>query len=245
MRISRLYIDTPLAANQTISINGEPFNYLANVLRLKTGATLSIFNGQGGEFCATISKLGKREAQLDIGDFENNTSESPLEITLVQGISRGERMDFTLQKATELGVTQIVPLFTERCTVNLKADRLEKRIKHWQGTVRSACEQSGRNSIPQIESAQYFDDYIQIKNKPKHSYLLLDPESPQSLTSITVPPTAITLLIGPEGGFSSRERELAFTNGYQGVQLGPRILRTETAAIAAISAMQILWGDLR
>ena len=245
MRISRLYIDTPLAANQTIDINGEPFNYLVNVLRLKKGATLSVFNGQGGEFHATISELGKREAQLDIGDFENITSESPLDITLVQGISRGERMDFTLQKATELGVTRIVPLFTERCTVNLKAERLEKRIKHWQGTVRSACEQSGRNNIPQIEPAKYFDDFIQNGNQLEHSCLLLDPESPQSLTSITVAPTAITLLIGPEGGFSSRERELAYANGYQGVQLGPRILRTETAAIAAISAMQILWGDLR
>ena len=245
MRISRLYIDTPLAANQTISINGEPFNYLANVLRLKTGAPLSVFNGQGGEFYATISKLGKREAQLDIGDFENNTSESSLEITLVQGISRGERMDFTLQKATELGVTRIVPLFTERCTVNLKGERLEKRIKHWQGTVRSACEQSGRNSIPQIEPAQYFDDYIQPNNKPGHSCLLLDPESLQSLTSITLAPKAISLLVGPEGGFSSRERELAYARGYHGVQLGPRILRTETAAIAAISAMQVLWGDLR
>lgn len=245
MRVSRLYIDIPLAANQIISISGEPLNYLANVLRLKVGAEVSIFNGQGGEFAATISELSKREAQLLLGDFQDNNNESPLEITLVQGISRGERMDFTLQKATELGITRIIPLFTERCTVNLKGERLEKRIKHWQGIVRSACEQSGRNSIPQMEPAQYFDEFIQNSNQPEHSYLLLDPESTQSLTAITTAPTAVTLLIGTEGGFSSRERKLAYANAYQGVQLGPRILRTETAAIAAISAMQVLWGDLR
>ncbi|MCK4743526.1 MAG: 16S rRNA (uracil(1498)-N(3))-methyltransferase [Sulfuriflexus sp.] len=245
MRISRLYIDMPLAANQSISISGEPLNYLANVLRLKVGAEVSIFNGKGGEFAATISELSKREAQLLLGDFQDNNNESSLDITLVQGISRGERMDFTLQKATELGVTKIIPLFTEHCTVSLKGERLEKRIKHWQGTVRSACEQSGRNKIPQIEPAQYFDTFIQNSHQSEHSCLLLDPKSTCSLTTITTTPTAVTLLIGPEGGFSSRERELAYANSYQGVQLGPRILRTETAAIAAISAMQILWGDLR
>ena len=245
MRISRLYIDTPLAANQTISINGEPLNYLANVLRLKAGAMLSVFNGQGGEFQASITELSKRQATILLGGFQDNDSESPLEITLVQGISRGERMDFTLQKATELGVKRIIPLFTERCTVNLKGERLDKRIKHWQGTVRSACEQSGRNTIPQIEPAQHFDDFIQSKEQSEHNCVLLDPESTHSLTSITTSPTTLSLLVGPEGGFSSRERELAYTNGYQGVQLGPRILRTETAAIAAISAIQVLWGDLQ
>jgi len=243
MRVSRLYLDTPLAANKIITISGEPLNYLANVLRLKVNAKLSVFNGQGGEFQATIGKLSKREAQLEIGDFQSNDYESPLNITLIQGISRGERMDFTLQKATELGVSRIIPIFTERCTVSLKGDRLEKRLRHWQGIVRSACEQSGRNSIPEISAPQFFDDFI--SSVQQGHCLLLDPQSDNSLTSITTTSTEISLLIGPEGGFSDRERELACANDYQGVQLGPRILRTETAAIAAVSAIQILWGDLQ
>jgi len=245
MRISRLYLDTLLTANQNITIKGEPLNYLANVLRLKAGATLSLFNGQGGEFTATIIELSKREATLSLGDFQNNDNESSLEINLIQGISRGERMDFTLQKATELGVNRIIPIFTERCTVNLKGERLEKRLKHWQGTVRSACEQCGRNSLPTIEPAQDFNSLIPTSYpQDEHHYLLLDPESNHSLTSI-LQPSSVTLLIGPEGGFSERERELAYANHYQGIQIGPRILRTETAAITAISAAQVLWGDLR
>jgi len=243
MRISRLYIDAPLTEHQVIVLSGERHNYIANVLRLKSNAQLSIFNGQGGEYHATITRISKREAELTLGSFLNNDSESPLAITLVQGISRGERMDFTLQKATELGVTRIIPIFTERCTVNLKGERLEKRIKHWQGIVRSACEQSGRNQLPKIEAAQSLDDFI--KNDNSGHCFLLDPESEESLSSITAAPDEITLLIGPEGGFSSRERELAYSNNYQGIQLGPRVLRTETAAITAISAMQVLWGDLR
>jgi len=241
MRVSRLYLDTPLVTDQTIMISGEPLNYLANVLRLKTGAKLSVFNGQGGEYQATINELSKREAQLTIGDFQSNDSESPLAITLVQGVSRGERMDFTLQKATELGVQRIIPLFTERCTVNLKGERLEKRIKHWQGTIRSACEQSGRNTLPQLETTQTLNTFLEQEHDPCR--ILLDPESTQTLNSISPTDDAITILIGPEGGFSDKERQQAYNKGYQGIQLGPRILRTETAALATISSIQTLWGD--
>jgi len=243
MRISRLYIDAPLAEQKIISLRGERLNYISNVLRLKINTPLTIFNGQGGEYQATISSLGKREAELTLGEFSDNNLESALPIILAQGISRGERMDFTLQKATELGVTGIIPLFSERCSVTLKADRLEKRMRHWQGIVRSACEQCGRNQIPEIEKAQHFDDFL--KNGPSYHCLLLDPESKTSLASMPSIPDAVTLLIGPEGGFSEKERALAYANNFQGIQLGPRILRTETAAISAISAIQVLWGDLR
>jgi len=242
MRISRLYLDTPLAEHQTISLEGEPLHYISNVLRLKKGTELSVFNGQGGEFQAILTAVNKRSSILEIGKFTDSDNESSLSITLAQGISRGERMDFTLQKATELGVNRIIPLFTERCTVSLKAERLHKRLQHWQGIIRSACEQSGRNSLPTVEAAQNFDDFLQTKTSS--CQLILDPLSTHSLKSISSRPSSITILIGPEGGFSNRERELAYGNNYKGIQLGPRILRTETAAIASISAVQTLWGDL-
>jgi len=152
MRTSRLYLDTPLAEQQTLTIEGERLNYIANVLRLKAGTEISIFNGQGGEYKAIISSINKRSASIDLKEFYNNNIESPISITLAQGISRGERMDFTLQKATELGVNNIIPIFSQRCTVNLKGERLEKRLQHWQGVIRSACEQSGRNELPQIKN---------------------------------------------------------------------------------------------
>jgi len=241
MRISRLFLDTPLAEQKTLNLEGERLNYLANVLRLKVGTALTIFNGQGGEYAATISEINKRSANIEIGQFSETNLESPLNITLAQGISRGERMDFTLQKATELGVNRIIPLFTERCTVNLKAERLKKRLQHWQGVVQSACEQSGRNQIPFIESAQDFATFLE--QKTDQYQILLDPVSSQTLNSISTAPSSITILIGPEGGFSNKEREQAYAKNYQGIQLGPRILRTETAAIATISAIQALWGD--
>ncbi len=243
MRISRLYIDAPLAEQQSITLEGERLNYIANVLRLKMGTELSIFNGQGGEYLASIADISKRSATLEVKRFSDNNIESPLSITLVQGISRGERMDFTLQKATELGVNRIIPVFSKRCTVSLKGNRLEKRLQHWQGIVRSACEQSGRNTIPDVETAQQLASFLNIENsQPK---ILLDPESNQGLHSISSPPASMTILIGPEGGFDHSERETAYAKGYQGIQLGPRVLRTETAAIATISAMQTLWGDFQ
>jgi len=243
MRVSRLYLDTVLTQGQTVSIDGERLNYIANVLRLKTGTTVSVFNGKGGEYDAHIVSINKRSAELEIGEFSNKDIESSLSIVLAQGISRGERMDFTLQKATELGVTRIVPLFSERCTVNLKGERLDKRVRHWQGTVRSACEQSGRNLVPKIDTPISLAEFLNCDTEPCR--ILLDPESTQSLASISPIPSAVTILIGPEGGFSDTERRLAYAKHYQGVQLGPRVLRTETAALAAISAIQTLWGDFK
>jgi len=243
MRTSRLYLDSPLSEQQTITLSGERVNYIANVLRLKVGAQISIFNGQGGEYLATVSTISKRNATLDIGQFIANESESPISITLAQGISRGERMDFTLQKATELGVNHIIPIFSQRCSVSLKGERLEKRMQHWQGVIQSACEQSGRNTLPLLGMAQTIDTFINDNQCPNR--VLLDPTSTKGLRSISSAPSAITILIGPEGGFSEQEREQAYAKGFQGIQLGSRVLRTETAAIAAISAIQTLWGDFQ
>lgn len=240
MRVTRLYLDSPLSENQTLCLDGEHLNYIANVLRLKAGTLLSVFNGQGGEYSATLTTISKRNAELHIGHFTNTSYESPLHITLAQCVSRGERMDFTLQKATELGVSRIIPVFSERCTVSLKGDRLEKRLHHWQGIIRSACEQSGRNTLPELLSATDFSPFVQQETSPHK--IILDPTSPHKLDSLAML-THITLLVGPEGGFSDREREQAYTTGFKGIQLGPRILRTETAAIACIGALQTLQGD--
>jgi len=243
MRISRLYLDIPLSEQQTITLDGERLNYIANVLRLKANTQLSIFNGRGGEHLALITAINKRSATIEVQAFSDKDTESPLSITLVQGISRGERMDFTLQKATELGVNRIIPVFSQRCTVNLKGERLTKRLQHWQGVVNSACEQSGRNIIPQVEAAQELEAYLELENG--QCRIFLDPEATQTLNSISPAPASATILIGPEGGFDSQERQKIYTKNYQGIQLGPRVLRTETAAIATISAMQILWGDFQ
>jgi len=242
MRISRLFIDTPLKTGSPVELNADQLNYVLRVLRLKPGNTVVLFNGQGGEYTGTIRELHKRNGVIDIETFSDIDNESPLNMTLVQCISRGERMDLTLQKATELGVQRIVPVFSEHCTVNLEGKRLEKRHAHWLGVIRSACEQSGRNMVPVLEPATSLDEYLQPVQD--NLCLLLDPLADISLRELATPASPVHLLVGPEGGFSQHERQRAYDCGYQGVQLGPRILRTETAAITAMSAIQLLWGDL-
>jgi len=241
MRLSRLYIDKPLQAGQSVKLDGEELNYVSRVLRLKPGNAVTLFNGQGGEYSGTISELHKRQCIIDIDAFSDIDTESTLNITLVQCISRGERMDITLQKATELGIQRIQPVFSKHCTVVLEGKRLEKRHNHWQGVIRSACEQSGRNILPLLEPAIALNDYLATTTN--NTCLLLDPLAKTSLKDLPVPDSDIQLLVGPEGGFSEQERQSAYDNGYQGVQLGPRVLRTETAAIAAMAAIQVLWGD--
>ena len=243
MRISRLFLDSILQTGDTISLEGEPLNYVARVLRLKPGAHLTVFNGQGGEYSAQLESVSKRSASLIIGEYNDRDCESPLNLTLIQGISRGERMDYTLQKATELGVTRIVPVFTQRSTVSLDGERLEKRQQHWQGVVSSACEQSGRNHVPAVETAVDLSEYLQ--QDVTGTKLLLDPLATDSLNAMSAPDDNTYLLIGPEGGLNDQERALAHAQGYMGIQLGPRVLRTETAAVACIASMQVLWGDLR
>jgi 16S rRNA (uracil1498-N3)-methyltransferase len=243
MRISRLFLDTPLHTDNTVSLQGEQLNYVARVLRLKPGAHLTVFNGQGGEYSAQLESVSKRSADLIIGEFNDRDCESPLDLTLVQGVSRGERMDYTIQKATELGVTRIIPVFTQRSMVSLDGERLEKRQHHWQGVVRSACEQCGRNRLPIIESAMALPEYLE--QDVAGTKLLLDPRANDSLHAMSAPGGCTYLLIGPEGGLDDQERVLARSRGYTGIRLGPRVLRTETAAVACIAAMQTLWGDLR
>jgi len=241
MRISRIYVQQDLNDNALVEIPPEQVSYLSRVLRLKVGDALTLFNGQGGEYPAELISIDKRHANVKLSSHNPREVESTLDITLVQGISRGDRMDTTLQKATELGVTRIIPVFTERSTVSLKGGRLEKRLTHWQGIIQSACEQSGRNKLPAIESAVTLEKYLQT-NQPALG-LLLAPEAKQNFSSLSPSLLALHLLIGPEGGLSQKECDLCYQRGFTGVSIGPRVLRTETAALAAISSIQTLWGD--
>ena len=242
MRIPRIFHPQALAEKHRVALDDNAARHVARVLRLNPGAELTLFDGHGGEYPATIVELGKRLVEVELGAQRNVEVESPLQVTLAQGISKGERMDYTIQKAVELGVSRIVPLDTERSVVNLKGERQEKKQAHWHGVIISACEQCGRNTLPKLLPQQTFDSWLQ--NELNGTSLLLDHRANTSIDSLQVN-GAITLLIGPEGGLSEQERERALEAGYQGLRLGPRVLRTETAALTALAALQSHFGDLR
>ena len=201
-----------------------------------------MFNGQGGEYSGLISKLTKHDAEILIQDFSAEQRESNLQIHLGIGLSRGDKMDWIVQKATELGVAKITPLFTERTEVKLSGDRLDKRQQHWQQVAISACEQCQRNLVPIVRSAETIGQWVD--NTAATSKVVLHHRSARSLTELSSPDGDLTLLIGPEGGLSETEITLAEGKDFQAVSLGPRVLRTETAPLAAIGIAQSLWGDM-
>ncbi|MDH5191960.1 MAG: 16S rRNA (uracil(1498)-N(3))-methyltransferase [Gammaproteobacteria bacterium] len=241
MRIPRLYLHQTINSGDTITLDDNTANHSVRVLRLKENAPVILFNGEGGEFEATIETI-KKEVTVKVGRFIDINRESPLRIHLVQGISRGERMDYTIQKAVELGITEITPVITDRCVVKLTAERAQKRLDHWQGVMISACEQSGRTQIPQLNPIQKLDDWM---DQPRRiPGLVLYHKANKTLSDITRPEGDITLLIGPEGGLDEAEIKHAVNKGFTEIQLGPRVLRTETAALTVLSAIQTMWGDL-
>ena len=216
-------------------------HYLGKVLRMQPGRELVLFNGEGGEYSATIEEVLKKSVLVSVGDFAADNRQSPLDLELAIGVSRGERMDWVLQKATELGVTKITPLITERTEVKLGGERADKKWGHWQQILISACEQCQRNLIPQLSEPVAYKDWVgqcdaELKFVLHHrdSKGLPPDKSPQSLA----------LLIGPEGGLDDSEISQALGHGFAPLTLGPRVLRTETAPVAAISLVQYLWGDL-
>ncbi|MFN6970003.1 MAG: 16S rRNA (uracil(1498)-N(3))-methyltransferase [Rheinheimera sp.] len=241
MRIPRIYQPGVLLPQQFISLSEEQANHVGRVLRMEAGDALVLFNGDGFNYPAVITETGKKSVQVQINEQLENPVESPLKIHLGQGISRGDRMDFAIQKAVELGVTEITPLFTERCGVKLDAERLQKRTEQWQKIAIAACEQSGRSVVPLIHTAVQLNKWL--TQETKDLKLTLDPWTSDSIKTITGSQT-IRLVIGPEGGFSDREVMLTTQAGFVAVQLGPRVLRTETAALTAISALQLQMGDL-
>ena len=244
MTTTRLFIDDDLRSGQELRLGSEKTRYVGRVLRLRVGDSLAVFNGRDGEFGATIYTLGRSAAGLLIGERVDSAAESPLKLHLVQGVSRGERMDFVIQKATELGVKRISAVLTQHGVVRLDATRAAKRRDHWQSIAESACEQSGRIRPPLIDPIMDINDWYGARTKETDTDLILRPYAETALASVTAPATKVCLLIGPEGGFSDKEYGDAEAAGFAAVSLGPRILRTETAAVAALTIAQTLWGDL-
>ncbi|MBE0622245.1 MAG: 16S rRNA (uracil(1498)-N(3))-methyltransferase [Burkholderiales bacterium] len=239
---TRLYCDMPLSPGAEISLPEAAARHAVTVLRLQVGDTLNLFNGEGGEYRASLVSVSKREARARIIEFHATERESPVDITLALGISAGERMDYSLQKATELGVTAIQPLATERSVVRLAGERADKRLLHWQHVAIAACEQCGRNRVPLVAPVQKFFDYLAAVDRNKR-LLMLSPDADAPLKRVA-PASAAVLLIGAEGGLSPSEFDAAQASGFEPVNLGPRILRTETAPVAALAVLQALWGDL-
>lgn len=242
MSISRIYQPIDLSVQSSVRLDDKASHHLARVLRASVGDQVVVFNGQGGEFSAVITHIDKKGVTVNVTDFNPREVESPINIHLAQGMARGEKMDFIVQKAVELGVAKITPLLTERCNVRLDHSREEKRLQHWQAVVTSACEQSGRNRLPEIEAPLSLKDWL---SQVKADYcFVLSPHVKQKLPVETLPDNAvIVVLIGPEGGLSDQEVRMAVDYGFLPLNLGPRVLRTETAAIAAIAALQLQYGD--
>ncbi len=241
---TRLFVSGDLINGSTLELEGDKARYLGRVLRLRPDDEVRVFNGEGPEHCAIIETVTKSAVTLRIGESYDTDTESALRVHLVQGVSRGERMDFVIQKATELGVKRVTPVLTEYGVVKLDAKRAEKRREHWQGVAQSACEQSGRVRVPLIDAPVPLKNWFGDSPAEVDAQLILRPGAGTSLASISAPNTKICLLIGPEGGFSDTEYEDADIAGFVPVSLGPRVLRTETAAVAALSVLQSKWGDL-
>jgi 16S rRNA (uracil1498-N3)-methyltransferase len=236
----RIYTPEDLALNCRLDLDSQASTHLVKVLRLKEGAELRLFNGNGCEYLAQITVAGKKNTQVEISEVLSTDSKITFPLHLGQVVSKGDRMDFTIQKATELGITDITPLWSERCDVRLKGERLEKKMEHWKKVAISACEQSGRNHIPTIHPAMNYQDWA--NSVEAESKLILHTRDQKPLSEI-ITPASVALLVGPEGGITDEEVEFCIQQGFTGLMLGPRILRTETAALAALSLFQYLWGD--
>ena len=236
----RFYFPAPLAPHTTFSLPDNIVRHI-HVLRLNAGDSITLFNGTGNDFDATLQAIGKRHAECHITAQRQPENESALNITLVQAVSSGERMDFTLQKSVELGVRAIQPIISERCVVRLSGERAEKRVQRWQDIVIAACEQSGRSIVPTVLPIVSFSDYL--RQMPPELHLMMSLRRATTLRGIAPAPQTLRLMIGPEGGWTPAEEQAALEAGVQTITLGKRVLRTETASLAALAAMQVLWGD--
>lgn len=241
MRISRLYLPVPLTSGDLIELDEDSAHYLRTVLRLKKSSDITVFNGRGGEWLGKVIEVHRKRVVLSVGEWVDRSVESPLKVTLGQAVSRSDRMDLAVQKAVELGVHRITPLLTERCVVQLKGEKAQHKMQHWTRIVQHAAEQSGRTQLPVIGQPEALDQWITTQKGLK---LFLDPHSDHCLQEFQPETDSVTLLAGPEGGFTVDERRIAKESGFIPVKLGKRILRTETAALAALAAVQLLWGDL-
>lgn len=232
----------PLHAHATVALPPGVAHHVERVLRLAPGDALTLFNGEGGEYPGRLLSLGKTPV-AELGACQQTDRESPLAITLAQSLASGDKMDWVLQKAVELGASAIAPVASSRSVVKLSGERAEKRVEHWRQIVASACEQCGRNRLPQVAELTSLTAYLARPRTDGNLRLILAPGAALKLSDLPRP-TAVELLVGPEGGFTEDEIRAARLAGYQAVRLGPRILRTETAGLAALTALQLLWGDM-
>jgi len=247
---ARFYQPTEIAIGQHLELSEENKHHVTRVLRLRKDDSITIFNGSGGEFLARIELLTHAQVVVLVEDFKDQQCESPLIIELAQALCANEKMDWVIQKAVELGVNRIQPIATERCVIQLSHERASKRLEHWKKIIIAACEQSGRNYLPHISSVISLPAWLSQKKSDdnqnqQETRLMLSPIADQNLKNIAKPPNnhRITLIIGPEGGFSQAEKLSILHGGYTEIRLGSRVLRTETAGLAIIAALQTLWGD--
>ncbi len=243
MSNTRFYSADKLAIGATVSLSDGAAAHATRALRLNIGDELKLFNGDGHDYTCELVSVKKNEVLAKVLSSQAVSNESPLNITLLQGISSGDRMDYTIQKAVELGVNCIQPISTERSVVKLSQERAQKRLEHWQNIVHSACEQSGRACVPEVLAPLNLSQWLAGNPANHDTRILLNPVGAVKLANLAKPNGKITLLIGAEGGLSQHEIDAATSQGFQSIILGPRILRTETAALTAIASMQTLWGD--
>jgi 16S rRNA (uracil1498-N3)-methyltransferase len=238
-----VHVDAALGGNGTTLLEGGPANHIARVLRLRVGDALTLFDGRGGEYPARVAGMRKGQVIVDVGEHQALERESPLDLTLLQSIARGERMDWIVQKTTELGVTRIVPVISERTVVRLEPAQASRKLAHWRAVAVAACEQCGRNRVPDIAEPLALLPAVQAAAAAARR-LVLDPQAEVALAARLESASALTLLVGPEGGLTEDELELSVRAGFERCSLGARTLRTETAAVACVAAIQAMAGDL-
>lgn len=243
MRKVRIHVELPLAVGDQLKLPGQAAEHVARVLRMAAGDPVTLFNGDGRDYQATILAAGKRDVLVSIDGTQEVATESPLVLTLAQAIGRGEKMDWIVQKATELGVARIVPLLTARTQVQLDAARARKRVEHWRAVAVGACEQSGRARLPELMAPQALPEWLAQVDAAPGLRLALEPGAGSRLRTLHFTAPHGILVVGPEGGLGEGDLQRLHAAGFAGVSLGPRILRTETAGLAALAALQALHGD--
>lgn len=236
----RIFVDVRLGPGAQFALSPDAAQHVGKALRLKTGDHIVVFDGRGGEYDATIQRMDKEHVDVKTGAFRDAERESPVAVGLVQGLPEADKMDWIIQKSVELGVGWIQPIVCDRSVVRLSGDRAARREAHWRRVAVAACEQSGRNRVPEVRPTLGFMSWIALPSEAAR--WMLSPGA-EPLAARAAPATPVELLIGPEGGLSERERDLAASKGFEGVGLGPRVLRTETAPLAALATIHALWGD--
>ena len=245
LRYSRLFTDHSLTPGDQVVLKGKVAQHLGRVLRARAGEHIALFNGDGREFAATVLTVSKREVSVDIGAAATPQTESPVHTTLGLGLSKGDRFDWAIQKATELGVGAVTPLYSERIDFSIPPDRIEKRVAHWRQIAISACEQCGRVKVPSITPPQPLLSWVQEVSAEQKWLLHCANDTGAPATAVTHgAPREAALLIGPEGGLTDQECHAASAEGFQLLQLGPRVLRTETAPATALSVLSVFWGEM-